>query len=256
MPLIAKKSARRADPARARWRGEPGRSAARRCGVVHSGSGSTPAGGGRQIDGAGLEQPHVRRRHGSGFAARRRAATRSGSCAAAPAPPTSGWRDGRPAVRNGAAAPPSPGSSKLQPTISCRPRVGGARLCARRRSRWRAVNRPKAPWRAGNVAGSRSITLQTRHLLNQVHLTRDVRAAEGREGSRRGRPARAAAREPERAQDLGGARLGDIEHRAARTGGRWRSRNVTGSGPAPPMSTVPGRTLAPHRSIINRVATA
>ena len=68
---------------------------------------------------------------------------------------TSGWparRAGRSAIRRRSA---SSGAVKLQPTISCRPCAVSASE-ARRRSRWRAVSRPEAPWRGGSVAGRSS----------------------------------------------------------------------------------------------------
>ena len=120
-------------------------------------------------------------------------------------------RAGRRAARRSRSA--SPGSVKLQPTISYRPRPTSA-SSARRRRRCSVAQPPGAAAALGQRGGQLLEAVDARDLLDEVGLARDVVAPEGGH-----QHVEAAGRlldgEAQRAQDLGLARARDRQRRGS-----------------------------------------
>ena len=139
-----------------------------------------------QVDAAGLEEGDGGRRRGRGCAGRRRAASRARSSASPTGPRRAGWRATTPSARGSSAGirsrPGSPGSVKLQPTTSSKPRSRIA-SSARRRRRCSRLRPPTRPADRRQGAGQVLVeAVDAADLLDQVDLAGDVVVAVGRHG--------------------------------------------------------------------------
>ena len=107
----------------------------------------------------------------------------------------------------------SPGSVKLQPTISYMPRPTSASIARRRRRCW-TLRRPALPRRLGSVAGSFSRpSMRATSSMRSASRVTSLRRKAGTSTSRP--PGASSTLEAQRAQDLGLARARDRDARGA-----------------------------------------
>ena len=197
------------------------------------------------VDGAGLEQREVGPRRARRCGARRPAASPASVGAQDRLRPrTSGSASTttRRAASSGARRrrSGSPGSVKLQPTISCRPRADERVLGAAAQRAGSVLSRPAPPRRVGQRGGQLLEAVHARDLLDQVGLAGDVVAPQVRDRHVEAVRRASLDAEPERAQDLRLARGAGSACRASPARACSRRRMTAGGGPSPPTSIVPG----------------
>ena len=155
--------------------------------------------------------------------------------------------------RGSAAAPASPGSVKLQPTISSKPRSRSA-SSARRRSRCSRLRPPTRP--ADRRQRRRQVLVEAvdaADLLDQVDLAGDVVVAVGRHRRPRG-PRRRPRRRSRAAPGRRPGRPGRSPSRAGPRPARRAAVSRRGAGISAATSIVPGTSFAPQSSTISREA--